>query len=546
MSDAKITVGGRTVHVQEGATLMEGLVAAGLLLRSDCGGRGRCGKCLVQMRGPGREGLSAPDDVEVRSVGNEKLAEGYRLACRARVQGEASIDIPAASRLTREVMRKDLTSQALQVLLPSSVPRPGRLDLWGVAVDLGTTTIAVYLCDLGKNAVAASTSVRNPQSVFGDDVVSRVSAIRTDTDLLPRLQKLAVNAVEWAVSSLCAQVGLDSEHIAEMVCVGNSIMVHIFLGVNPSSIAVYPYTPGFFEARTVGAASIGLRSGGGARLRTLPLISGYLGADIVGASLASDLLHAPPGTMLVDVGTNGEIVLVGNDGLFATSCATGPAFEGASIRHGMQATSGAVDSVRFSAMSDKPAYTSIQRGAGDPKPPEGVCGSGVISAVAELLRAGIIRKGGEFDVGCGFSSLRRDAEGIAEVIIVPEESSGSGTAITLTQADVRAVQLAKGALRAGIDLLCKESGTDRPQKILLAGAFGSCIDRSDALRIGMFPKVDVSDIEVVGNAAGTGAVLALLEEELFDRAKEIARATRVLDLARHSDFQKTFVGSLSF
>jgi uncharacterized 2Fe-2S/4Fe-4S cluster protein (DUF4445 family) len=188
----------------------------------------------------------------------------------------------------------------------------------------------------------------------------------------------------------------------------------------------------------------------------------------------------------------------------------------------------------------------IQHGPGPPKPPAGICGSGVISAVAELLKAGVIRSTGNFNPACGSPCLQPDENGILEMAIAPAEATGAGHAITLTQADVRAVQLAKGALRAGIDLLCRENGMLRPRKILLAGAFGSTINRADALQIGMFPEMDVSDIEVVGNAAGAGAVLALLREELFEKAGEMVRATRVLYLASHKAFQETFVSALSF
>ena len=253
-----------------------------------------------------------------------------------------------------------------------------------------------------------------------------------------------------------------------------------------------------------------------------------------------------PGTMLVDVGTNGEIILVTENGLAATSCATGPAFEGATIRHGMQATSGAIDAVRFVPNTGCLEYTVIQRGTGPPRPPVGICGSGVISAVAELLKAGVIRNTGNFNSACGSPCLRPGEKGILEMMIAPAEATGTGQAITLTQADVRAVQLAKGALLAGIDLLCRENGMLRPRKILLAGAFGSTINRADALQIGMLPEMAVTDIEVVGNAAGAGAVLALLQDELFEQAGALASATRVLDLASHKDFQRTFVNALSF
>ena len=546
MNEAEIVVDGRSFAVPTGATVMECLVAEGLLLRSDCGGRGRCGKCLVQVSDPAGQGLSKHDEVEERILGIEERAAGYRLACRAMLLGPVSLQIPEESRLVREVVQKGLPALLSRLASLSSLSRPAVADTWGIAVDIGTTTIAVYLCDLAQTAVAASTSVRNPQSVFGDDVISRLSAVRLDQSTLPRLQRMAVRAVDWAALALCRQVGIDPQHIADVVCVGNSVMLHLLLGEDPSSIGVYPYLPRFTEARELNAGSIGMRSCPSARLRILPLISGYLGADIVGASLAADLSQAPPGTMLVDVGTNGEIIVVTENGLVATSCATGPAFEGATIRHGMQANSGAIDAVRFVPVTGCLEYTVIQRGTGPARRPAGICGSGVISAVAELLKGGVIRNTGNFNAACGSPCLRPDERGILEMTIAPPEATGSGQAISLTQADVRAVQLAKGALRTGIDLLCRENDLLHPYKILLAGAFGSYINRGDAIQIGMFPEMAVADIEVVGNAAGVGAVLALLREELFEQARTLASITRVLDLASHPDFQRTFINALSF
>jgi uncharacterized 2Fe-2S/4Fe-4S cluster protein (DUF4445 family) len=331
-----------------------------------------------------------------------------------------------------------------------------------------------------------------------------------------------------------------------MVAVGNSTMVHLLLGEDPSSLGVFPYAPRFREDRRVDAGSVGLSLNPGARLRTLPLIGGHLGADILGAAIAAGLPEATRGTILVDVGTNGEIISPTERGWAAASCATGPAFEGAAITHGMQATSGAIDAVRFNRTTGCLDYSVIRGDPGRAGTPAGICGSGVIAAVAELLRAGIILKNGSFNAGCGSPCLRPGAGGILEFEIAPAGARHHRIAITLTQADVRAVQLAKAALRTGIELLCRENGIHRPRRILLAGTFGSVIDRRDALALGMFPPVEADEIEGVGNAAGAGTVRALLREDYFQQARQLAAATRVLDLAAHPDFQDTFVTFLSF
>lgn len=549
MSDSakiRIKVGEYAVEAPPGAVLMEALVSGGLLLRSDCGGRGRCGKCLVRVVHCEPGALSDALEAERHRLGPERLAGGYRLACCAQVFGEVAAEIPPESRLAAEVVQKGLPVllSRLQAEPPAGPADPSAG--YGLAVDVGTTTLAVYLCDRTQRSIVGSTSARNPQSIFGDDVISRIHAVRTDPGALPRLQKMTVSTVEWALSALCRRFRIDPRAVAEMVAVGNSTMIHLLLGEDPSPIGVFPYTPGFLEDRVVAAGSIGMNLAVSARLRTLPLISGYLGADIVSAALAADLGRREPGTLLVDVGTNGEIILVTERGLAATSCATGPAFEGASIRHGMQATSGAIDAVRFRPGPGRLDYTLIQAAERAQIKAAGICGSGVISAAAELLRAGVISKSGSFNRECGAAGLRTGENQILEFEIVPAGQAFNRHPITFTQADVRAVQLAKGALRTGIDLLCRENGWSRPRRILLAGAFGSYINRADALTLGMFPEMPVDDIEVVGNAAGAGAVLALLDESWFERAREIARGVKVLELSAHPDFQNTFINALSF
>lgn len=542
----QVKVDHRLVTTDRGVTLLESMVSAGILLRFDCGGRGRCGKCLVGVAGAEPGALSESDEEERKALGADRLAAGRRLACRAHVLGDVSLEVPNESRLTPEVVHKGLPILLSRLeSLPAARRAPFSSD-YGIAVDVGTTTIAVYLCDIEKRAVAAATSLRNPQAIFGDDVISRISAVLTDPATLPRLQNMVVSAVDWAVLALCQRTRIDPRRIGSVVAVGNSTMIHLLLGEDPSSIGVFPYSPRFVEERSLLGGSIGLRFNPGGRLRTLPIISGYLGADIIGAALAADLSGMPPGTMLVDVGTNGEVMLMTGRGLAATSCATGPALEGAAVRHGMQATSGAIDSVCFDRQSGSLSYTVIQRETGPPKRPVGICGSGIVSTVAELLRGGVISKSGSFTLSCPSPCLRRGANGSLEFEIVPEQESGNGRPITLTQGDVRAVQLAKGALRAGIDLLCREHKIARPSKILLAGAFGSHIEKTNALQIGMFPSMNEEEIEVVGNAAGAGAILALCDEGYFEQAKDLARITRVFDLAGHPEFQNMFVQSLAF
>lgn len=542
----QIKIGNRHLDTEKGGNLMESLVSAGVMLRSDCGGRGRCGKCLVIVKSSGRNLLNSPDEREQKFLGEDGLQAGQRLSCCTRVYDPISIEIPEGSLLTPEVVQKGQSLLLSRLDIFSPARHSDASFQYGVAVDLGTTTIAVYLCDLAARTVIGSTSARNPQAIFGDDVISRISAVQTVEAGLGRLQKMAVSAIDWAVSALCSRLKIEPLRIGSAVVVGNSTMIHLLLGEDPAPIGVFPYAPRFTDEQTRAGASVGLKFNPGVMLRTLPLISGYLGSDLIGAALAADLSSLSPGTLLIDVGTNGEIILRTEYGFAATSCATGPALEGASIQHGMQASSGAVDSVRFNLQTNCLDYTLIQCDVAHPQPAAGVCGSGVISTVAELLRAGVLARSGSFETAFESPCLHQGQNGTQTFEIVSRRASRGGIPIVLTQADVRAVQLAKGALRTGVELLCRENNFERPSKILLAGAFGSFINKADALRIGMFPEMPEADIEVVGNAAGAGAVLALCDDGFFTHSKDLTKRTRVFDLASHPDFQDTFIAHLAF
>lgn len=541
----QITFNGHHFFAEHGQTVLEALIDNGHFLRTDCGGKGRCGKCQVKINDQDPTSLSSPSESEVRIFGDKQLGAGYRLACCATLLGDISLEIPASSRLSAGVLEKAPPLLLKKHMFPET---PGKhlKDNYGLAVDLGTTTIAVYLCHLATRKVAGSIAMRNPQALFGDDVMSRISAISTSPDLLRRLQRMAIKTIEWSAQALIASSRVEATQVKTMIVVGNSIMIHIFVGQSPSSIGVYPYEPQFVEEKRFSAKSIGLRFNPKAEVRTLPLITGFIGADTVSAAIAADLEDTPVGTMLVDVGTNGEIMFLGKQGVVATSCATGPAFEGATIHHGMQAVSGAIDAVKIDRKKGKVSYSVIQNQTGKNSRPAGICGTGVISAVAELLRAEIILKDGAFNSKTKHPNLEPDENGSLQFILVSPEKSTDGRAIVLKQKDIRAIQLGKGAIRTGIELLCIETNIDLPGRILLAGAFGSYIKSRDALTIGMLPVLPSREIEGVGNAAGAGAILTLFDERFAKKAKALSRSTRVLDLSTHPDFQDTFISSLAF
>jgi len=534
---------GRRIEATEGQTLFQALARAGIQLRSECGGKGVCSRCLVAIQEELGTESHRPVGVDAGSW-LSRLVE--RQACQWEVQSDLAIEIPPTSLAPAEVTAKPTLMRRFGPA--RTTPTPALTPAgYGLAIDLGATTIALFLCDLGQGMVLASGSVRNPQLIFGDDVISRISSVASDRANLARMQELVVAAVNHSVASLAGQCGIEIGDIVKVVLVGNSCMIHLFLGVDPSSIGTYPYQPAFTSARELAAADIGLLVvHPEARLHTLPLISGFLGCDVVAAAMASDLDLREDETLMLDVGTNGEVMLNVRGDLSAASCATGPALEGAAISHGMHAVSGAVDSIRIDPVDLRVSYSLIQRNPEEPRKTAGICGSGIVSAIAALLKAGIILKSGRFNPESNHPNLRRNSEGAVEFVLVPAAETQAGMDITLTQQDVRAVQFAKGALLAGITLLCREAQSELPQRLLMAGAFGTFLNNEDAMTIGMLPRLARNSVKAVGNAAGEGAILAVLDGDTTERAEEIARRTRVVDLASHPDFNKVFLNSLAF
>ena len=534
---------GRRIEATEGQTLFQALARAGIQLRSECGAKGVCERCLVAIQEELWTESHRPVGMDAGSWPSRPVE---RQACQWEVQSDLAIEIPPTSFAPAEVIAKPTLMRRFGPA--RTTPTPALTPAgYGLAVDLGSSTIGLFLCDLDQGMVLASGSVRNPQLIFGDDVMSRISSGASDRANLARMQKLVVDAVNHSVASLAGQCGIEIDDIVKVVVVGNSCMIHLFLGVDPRSMGTYPYQPAFTSARQLAAADVGLLLvHPEARLHTLPLISGFLGCDVVAAAMASDLDLREDETLMLDVGTNGEVMLKVRGNLSAASCATGPALEGAAISHGMHAVSGAVDSICINPIDLRVSYSLIQRNPEEPRKAAGICGSGVVSAIAALLKTGVILKSGRFNPESNHPNLRRNSEGAVEFVLVPAAETQAGMDITLTQQDVRAVQFAKAALLAGITLLCREAQSELPQRLLMAGAFGTFLNKEDAMTIGMLPRLAENTVETVGNAAGEGAILAVLHEDSAERAEEIARRTRVVDLASHPDFHKVFLDSLVF
>ncbi|NOX35138.1 MAG: DUF4445 domain-containing protein [Deltaproteobacteria bacterium] len=514
---------GRLVEARAGTNLMESLMDQGIFLRSDCGGKGICKKCRVK--------------VASRNSGLE-----LKKACTFMVSEDVAIKIPEISMLSSHIINKAPVS--LGPAFKKKFRNARGKKRWGIAADIGTTTIAVYLCDIKRGRVISSLSVKNPQALYGDDVMSRISAIARDKKNLGHLQKLVVRAVEWGIKKLLARFDQKEAMISKALAVGNPTMIHILAGIDPESIGVFPYLPAFYEAKNFRSSDLGFKIKDFS-IQVLPQVSGFIGGDILSAAIAIGLEQKPEGTLLIDLGTNGELMLKGKDRLFATSCATGPAFEGASLSCGMQAVPGAINKVQIKTMEGLPGYTFINPSNSPGLKPSGICGTGVISAVAQFCKKSIIEPGGLFNKDGNIFSLKKDDQGKMQYMLAPE-GVAEDNAVFISQKDIRSVQLGKAALITGIEFLLKEAGLVKPGKIIIAGAFGTYLDKEDMTGLGMIPPMEPGQVEFSGNLAGAGAVMALCDKTFTGEAIKMAAKISVVDLACNRDFQEVFINKLSF
>lgn len=403
----------------------------------------------------------------------------------------------------------------------------------GLAIDLGTTKIAGYLMDMADGRTLAAKGIRNPQTSFGDDVISRMNvAINSPADA-GRLQKLVTDALNQIASDLCAETGADPTEIVEMVAAGNTVMHHLFLGLPVKQLARAPFVPAVRSAMDVKARDLNVRISPGAYVHMLPNIAGYIGADHVAMLLATEVWQAEGTVLALDIGTNTEVSLVHNGEITAVSCASGPAFEGGHIKDGMRAASGAIECVRID--DDGAHYRTV-----DDVPPVGICGSGVLDAVAQLHLAGVIDDSGRIQDN---HPRVRCIDKHREFVLVDEDERAGRPPVVITQQDVREVQLAKAAIRTGIQALIASDGCSENaiSRIAIAGAFGTYIDISSAIAIGMLPALPPERFEQVGNAAGTGARLALISMGKRSEALIIADRVRHLELTTDPHFQETFI-----
>jgi uncharacterized 2Fe-2S/4Fe-4S cluster protein (DUF4445 family) len=596
----------RAAEVRRGERLLAAAWKAGVGIKSVCGGRGKCGSCIVEVdaAASAADALTPLTDAERALLAADQTGRGYRLACLCEVRGDVAVAVPPESLAVRSAPRKPYTvtrvaarpivarvcaeveparraapralaerlargiaraARARKPVLPVEVVAayslrdgfdaareatatlfddrrviqvlPGRRDgLYGVAIDVGTTSVVVFLCDLVRGDIVAMRTAGNPQAIYGEDVISRMTQIQRDRTALATMRRMLVDELNRLIAEAVAEGGVDPDDIVDAVAVGNPTMQHILLGVNPEPLGRGPYLPVWSDGVEVEASALGLAIVAQACVFVFPMVSGYIGGDTLAALLTRDADFYRGNQLLVDVGTNGEVVLSCDGELTATSCATGPVYEGAHIRCGVRAAPGAIERVWVEA-DGRIRWTVIREpgGGGDPRP-IGLCGSGVISSVAAFVGAGLIEADGALALPGRHPQVRA-----GEIMLVGARHSRTGREVVLTQQDVRNMQLGKSALRAGIECLLAECGVERLDRVLLAGTFGNHLEPDDLLRIGLVPPIAVERVRSIGNAAGDGARMALFNRAHRRRAAALARRLRVLELSGRADFQQRFV-----
>jgi uncharacterized 2Fe-2S/4Fe-4S cluster protein (DUF4445 family) len=427
---------------------------------------------------------------------------------------------------------------------------------YGVAIDVGSTTIAGHLANIGDGAVLASAGVMNPQIRFGEDLMSRVSYAMMNDDGAAEMTKAVRTALNGLLAQLVNRAGIKRDAILELTIVGNPIMHHLVLGIDPVPLGSAPFALATDRAVTVRATELDLITHPGARVYLLPCIAGHVGADTAGVILAEAPHESAVVELVVDVGTNAEIVLGNRDYLLAASSPTGPAFEGAQISSGQRAAPGAIERVRIDRMTLEPRFRVIGSELWSDEPGfaeataetgiTGICGSGIVEAIAELFLAGVVTPDGIVDGTLGARSPRIVAEGRTFSYVLHDGAEAGRMRITVTQNDVRAIQLAKAALYAGVRLLMDHAGIETVDEIRLAGAFGSQIDPFHAMVLGLIPDADLAHVKAAGNAAGTGALIALLSAAARREIEAVARRVEKIETAVEPRFQEHFVEAMAF
>jgi len=598
---------GRRVESAAGQTVLDAARAAGIEMVAVCGGEGWCYTCVVR---PLTGRFSPLTPVEQDGLSTAQLAAGHRLACQARPLSDVKVEIPPDSLATQQRLQlegqgveyapaplveavdvtvtpadlddlradatrlqdaveaihgtrpvfphcilRDLSPQLraqgwsarLGVRRPDQATHSGQVvtmtppgaPLLGLAVDIGTTKIAAYLVELASGRSLAKAGAVNPQVAYGEDVVSRIAYTDEHTDGRAVLQARVADTLNRLVVELCAEAGAMQEQVADAVIVGNTAMHHLFAGLPVEQLGRTPYVPAISEPLDVPARELGLDLASGAYVHLPSNIAGFVGADHVAMALGAGAWDLRDRTVVaVDIGTNTEVTVTKGGRIWCCSCASGPAFEGAHIRDGMRAAPGAIERVQI--VDGRPWLKTI----GD-LPPVGICGSGIMDAISELLRAGIINRKGV--IAENAPGVGREDDLLHYVLAAPAVT-GHGRAIVVTRKDINEIQLAKAAIRVGVDILLHEAGAgyEEIEEFIVAGAFGTYLDIASTVRTGMFPALPADCFKQVGNAAGAGARQMLISAERRTFAAQRARQVTYVELTVHPEFTRNYMKALYF
>ena len=588
---------GRRVGIEKGSSLLEAAQTAGVGLVSLCGGEGWCETCRIRLV---KGELNQPTQPELDALSEVEINSGFRLACQCVPKGDVVIDIPPESLTTPQRLQVEgrqlgveldpilkiadinLSSPSLADLRADSTRvadvlsnmgygiltfshdvlsdhsdvlrendwsvravirkdevialfKPGQ-RICGLAVDIGTTKLAVYLIDLTTGEVIEKVGAMNPQIAYGEDVISRIAYTTQHEDGRDVLQGVLVETLNKKVHEVCGRAGISHHQVVDAVIVGNTAMHHLLARLPVNQLVYAPYVPAVSTALDIRSKDVGLDLAPAGYTHLLPNIAGYVGADHTAVILSTELWNTERKILVIDVGTNTEVTLAANGHLLSCSCASGPAFEGAHIKDGMRAAPGAIERLKIVAQE-------IHTFTIDDQPPVGICGSGILDAVAEMKASGVINEKGAFEEE-QFNVRRRGK--LLEFLVVPASDTGHGKDITVTRKDVNEIQLAKAAIRAGIEILLVEAGmaADEIDDFLIAGAFGTYIDIPNAINIGMFPDVPLDRFSQIGNAAGMGAIQALISKERRDLVLEFIERVEYVELTTHQGFQDEFIKAM--
>lgn len=414
--------------------------------------------------------------------------------------------------------------------------------IYGYAVDIGTTKIAGFLVDLTNGSLVYADGIMNPQIPYGEDVVSRITYAMKNLENLGKLKEEVVKGINELIEKACSIAQISNEEIYEVVIVGNTVMHHLFFGLDPRYLGLSPYPPVLARPYATKALSVGLKVNREAYVYSLPNIAAFIGADAVGDILVSGIHEMNEVALLIDVGTNTEVILGCKDFLYACSTASGPAFEGTHIKFGMRASSGAIESVSISNGGLEVSYKTI-----DDVKPRGLCGSGIVDAIAEMLKEGVIDTSGKIIEKTDNPRIRRGPQGLEYVLVWREETAYGSDDIVITQQDVREIQKAKAAIQTGWRTLLKRASISvkEVKKVFIAGAFGTYINPTSAMIIGMLPEISLDRVEFIGNAAGSGARLALKSIYIRREAEMVARRVKYIELAADPEFEIEYINSMS-